>query len=380
MPHRTVLSASQRATFEALPTEHSELTKHYLLSDEDLRLIGSRRRAENRLGFAVQLCLVRYPGRVLRAGEQLPSVLVAFVADQIGAEAVAFRDYAHRDQTRREHVAFLVEHLGLSTFRSQHVRALVHWLVPIAADHPRGGLLVGSVLNECRQRRLLHPDLSVIERLVGAAMGRAQRRVLAEINGHLNAYQCRQLDAWLVPEADRHQSRFSWVRQPIGKPCPANMLAIIERLRGIRAFHLCPIILEQLSAQRRQDLSREGNRVAIHNLRMFSDARRYALMAVTLLELERALVDDALAMHDRIISRVLQQGKRRQAEALQAETKQIKQALALFASLGVAAREHNPSGSLTALSLGSRSLTMSRVSGSGFVTMGSSSLTGARQL
>ena len=52
-------------------------------------------------------------------------------------------------------------------------------------------------------------------------------------------------------------------------------------------------------------------------------------MAVTLLELEQALVDDALGMHDRIIARVLRPGKQRQAEALQSDAKQIKRALGL---------------------------------------------------
>jgi hypothetical protein len=36
MPRRTVLSAAQRVIFETLPADRSELTKHYLLSDEDV--------------------------------------------------------------------------------------------------------------------------------------------------------------------------------------------------------------------------------------------------------------------------------------------------------------------------------------------------------
>lgn len=267
MPRRTILSAAQRAAFETLPAEHAELAKHYLLSDEDLVLIAARRRVQNRLGFAVQLCLVRYPGRALRAAEQLPPTLVAFVAEQIGADPLTLGDYAKRDQTRREHVALLVRHLRLSTFRGQHVRDLMRWLVPIAVDNPKGNLLIGAVLNELRQRRILHPDLTVIERLVAAAMGRADRRVLTEINGRLSGYQRRVLDGWLVPEPDRRQSRYSWVRQPTGKPCPANMLAILERLRATRELALAAAIVESLPLARRQSISREGNRVAVHNLR-----------------------------------------------------------------------------------------------------------------
>lgn len=71
MPRRTVLSTSQRASFEALPVEPVELARHYTLGEADLTLIRKRRRASNRIGFAVQLCLSRYPGRTLRAGPVL---------------------------------------------------------------------------------------------------------------------------------------------------------------------------------------------------------------------------------------------------------------------------------------------------------------------
>ena len=38
------------------------MVRYWTLSYEDLNRIRSRRGAENRLGFAVQLCLLRFPG------------------------------------------------------------------------------------------------------------------------------------------------------------------------------------------------------------------------------------------------------------------------------------------------------------------------------
>jgi TnpA family transposase len=83
MPRRTVLSSSQRERFERLPSETEELVRHYSLSGEDMALIFQRREERNRLGFAVQLCLLRHPGRTLEAGEQVPEKLVAFVAEGV---------------------------------------------------------------------------------------------------------------------------------------------------------------------------------------------------------------------------------------------------------------------------------------------------------
>ena len=56
------------------------MVRYWLLSADDIRRINERRREHNRLGFAVQLCLLRYPGWPLRAGEKPPSNLLEFVA------------------------------------------------------------------------------------------------------------------------------------------------------------------------------------------------------------------------------------------------------------------------------------------------------------
>jgi hypothetical protein len=60
---RTLLSAEQRTRLFGIPTEASEMAKHYVLSPENLALIRAKRRSSNRLGFAVQLCLLRHPPR-----------------------------------------------------------------------------------------------------------------------------------------------------------------------------------------------------------------------------------------------------------------------------------------------------------------------------
>src|SRR5215469_15170433 len=79
-----------------------EMIRYWLLSADDICRINERRREHNRLGFAVQLCLLRYPGWPLRAGEKPPSNLLEFVAQQIDADPDEFGDYAAPEQTRQE--------------------------------------------------------------------------------------------------------------------------------------------------------------------------------------------------------------------------------------------------------------------------------------
>ena len=94
MPRRTLLSAEQRSRLFAIPVDPAEMARHYVLSADDLALARTKRRAVNRLGFAVQLCLLRHPGQGLEPGQRPPEAMIAFVARQLGTSPAAFADYA----------------------------------------------------------------------------------------------------------------------------------------------------------------------------------------------------------------------------------------------------------------------------------------------
>ena len=80
MPRRSVLSTSDRAALLAPPVEDVDRIRLYTFSETDLALIRQRRGEANRLGFAVQLCLLRYPGTALEPEETVDAALVGWVA------------------------------------------------------------------------------------------------------------------------------------------------------------------------------------------------------------------------------------------------------------------------------------------------------------
>lgn len=336
MPRRVVLSASQRQAFETLPVDQESLVQYYTLSEEDLSLIKRCRLSRNRLGFALQLCLIRYPGRALRSNEDVPQPLIKVIAEQTGDDADDFHGYAQRDETRREHLSFLVQHLQLSVFGRSHAREVIRWLIPTAIENPKSVFLIATALDKLRQRRILHPPLAVVERIVATAQSHADLKVCKRINSGLDATHNKQLDAWLTKEPDKTMSRLSWVRQPVGRPSPGNVLIILKRIEAIRQLNLPSTIWEAIPNSRRQQLRREGNRASIQHLRTFNDDRRYATVAIFLLETQRALVDEALAMHDRLIGALMRRGQRKHAEQFQEDAGRIKLTIKVFSSLGKA--------------------------------------------
>ena len=117
MSRRHIFTERQRAALFDLPTDELSLLKFYTLGDDDLENIRQRRRPENRIGFALQLCALRYPGRALAPGEMIPREVLSFVGAQLGVPADALLTYATRRQTRQQHMDTLREIYGYKTFR-----------------------------------------------------------------------------------------------------------------------------------------------------------------------------------------------------------------------------------------------------------------------
>ena len=176
MPRRSILSAAERERLLRLPDTKGELIRHYTLSETDLSIIRQRRGSANRLGFAVQLCYLRFPGLVLGV-DQLPSPsLVQFIAEQLGVGVESWEAYGRREQTRREHLAELQAWLNLTPFSAADYRRSVRQLCELARQTDRGIVLPEALIELLRQGGIIVPALEVIERVCSEALTRGTRQ------------------------------------------------------------------------------------------------------------------------------------------------------------------------------------------------------------
>ncbi len=100
------LSAERQARYGRYSGEPTpaDLARSFYLDDRDRELIAARRGDHNRLGVAVQLCIVRYPGTFLPDPTAVPSSVIAYVAAQVGvADTSCLLLYGRRETTWREH-------------------------------------------------------------------------------------------------------------------------------------------------------------------------------------------------------------------------------------------------------------------------------------
>ena len=87
MPRRSLLTSVERTGLLAFPATDDELIQHYTFAEADLSVIRQRRGSHNRLGFAVQLCYLRYPGFALPTDAEPPASLLNIVGRQLRIDA-----------------------------------------------------------------------------------------------------------------------------------------------------------------------------------------------------------------------------------------------------------------------------------------------------
>jgi len=194
MPRRSILSAAERESLLALPDTKDELIRHYTFSESDLSIIRQRRGPANRLGFAVQLCYLRFPGVILGADEPPFPPLLRLVANQLKVGIESWDEYGQREQTRREHLVELQTVFGFQPFTIGHYRQAVQLLTELAMQTDKGIVLARALIEHLRRQSVIVPALNAVERASAEAITRANRRLYDALAEPLTDVHRRRLD------------------------------------------------------------------------------------------------------------------------------------------------------------------------------------------
>lgn len=336
MTRRQQLTEPQLAALFDPPTDQRELARHYTLSEPDIAAIRRCRGDHSRLGYALMLCYLRYPGRPLNAGERPQAALVAFIAGQIDVLPNVIGDYLASEQNRRRHAIGLQEQLRLRPFGSHCAADLTAWLLPHAIENDRLVHLAELVMEECRQRRIVVPRPRRLERLCVDVRHAARREVQRRLTGGLSVEQRKQLDALLSRRDATNQSWLAWLRQAPEAAKPGAMLGLIERLKQVRSIGLNPAHAHRVHQARLAQIVRDAGRATVWHISEYERQRRHATLAATVLDLSASLTDQAIGLFDQLIGTMFRKTEGRHARAFQVDGRAINEKVRLYARVGAA--------------------------------------------
>ncbi|MCP4082832.1 MAG: Tn3 family transposase [Planctomycetaceae bacterium] len=345
MPRRSILTERQRSTLLGLPTDEAAFLQHYTLADDDIEHIRARRKARNRLGFALQLCVLRYPGRLLTPGEVIPLEVSRYIAAQIGVHVDKLAEYAIREETRRDHLVELRALYDFKMFTGQGAQNLKNWLKCEAETAHSNENLAQRFVEECRRTQTILPGVTVIERLCADALVAAERRIESRIAGKLNDRMKEQLDALLTEIVDGNVTRFIWLRQFEVGNNSADASRLLDKLEFLQKLNLSPEILADIPPHRITRLRRQGERYFADGLRDITSDRRLAIVAVCAVEWEAAIADSVVEIHDRIVGKTWRNAKKLCDTQIADSRALLQKTLHSFRELGSALLEARGDGS-----------------------------------
>ena len=344
MSRRSILSAADRISLLALPDTEDELIRHYTFSEADLSLIRQRRGDANRLGVAVQLCLLRFPGQGLLPDATVPPLLLQWIGWQLRIDPACWPQYAEREETRREHLLELRAYLSMEPFRLAHYRQAVHATTELAMQTDKGIVLATSVFDMLRHRCIILPALDVIERVCAEAITRANRRIYEALSEPLSNEHRDGLDDLLKRRDNGKTTWLAWLRQSPAKPNSRHMLEHIERLKAWQALDL-PTGIERLIHQNRLlKIAREGGQMTPADLTKFEPPRRYATLVALAIEGMATVTDEIIDLHDRILGKLFNAAKNKHQQQFQASGKAINVKVRLYGRIGQALIDARQSG------------------------------------
>jgi hypothetical protein len=327
---RQLLTDEERRLLLGVPRDPDALARHYTLTRFDQELVVGRRGAANRLGFAVQLALLRHPGTgLVQMGEPV-NALVTWLAARLDIPAATFTEYASRPQTMTDHARILAAALGLRPPSAADLPFMIEAAAQSAWSTDRGQPIAAGVVAALRAEKIILPAPAVIERAAIAGRARARKRATDALLAGVSAVQVAKLDRLLTVDPAIGATPLAWLRNAPTSPKADNLRLLLDRLRTVRDIDLPAGAAARLHDDRFQQFIREGRISDAHQIGRYAAHRRRAILVATLIDLEARLTDAVLDMADKLIGGLFARARKAKERRYVTSTKGVGRLMRLF--------------------------------------------------
>ncbi|AXH00563.1 Tn3 family transposase (plasmid) [Deinococcus wulumuqiensis] len=327
------LSDEQAARYGRFATDPTpeQLARYFFLNEADLALIAERRRDHNKLGFAVQLCTLRYLGTFLPNPIQVPTVVVQHVAQQLEIAPEVFLRYALREETRYTHRRDIVAYLGYKEFDEFQVFRLIRWIYAhLAVSAVRPSVLFDLATAHLIAQKIVLPGVSGLARLIARVRERYTARTFEGLSKKLSAQQHHALEALLVLPEGKWQTSLEALRTPPSRVGALSLYHALHRIEQIRAVGVSQIDLSDVPESRQAVLVRHAQTVRVQLVERLREDRRRATLLVFLQHLERTATDDVLDIFGGLMTSFTLKGEAKRKKERLRSLKDLDQAALLL--------------------------------------------------
>ena len=330
------LTAAERERLNRFPGQipDEDLSAFFLLSEADQGAINQHREAHTRLGFALQLCALRYLGFAPDDLGTAPVAAVAYVAQQLGVAPQVLQAYGGRRPTRTTHFQQVQHHLHFRLATPLDMYALQTWLVERALEHDKPTMLLQLACDKLRREQIVRPGLTRLERLIATARDHAYRETWQRLMPLLPPERQTFLDALLTPEADTGRTRLNWLRQEATASTAPQIIATLQKVAFLRERGVETWDLAGLNPNRVKWLAQLGWRATNQYLQRMPSTRRYPILLAFLHQALHHHTDVAIELYDQCLWEYHSAAQDELSEFRKAIARSTNEKLRFFQALG----------------------------------------------
>jgi len=297
------LTDDEREGLQYFPADISpnDVTAFFTLSATDMALVQKQRGNHNRLGFALQLCTLRYLGFSPKDIMATPDVVVAYVSKQIDVEPVCLKLYGERTQTQSDNLQEVQAYLDFRTASTLDLADISSWLLERALEHDKPSLLLQLLCEKLYQDKIIRPGITRLEKMVASSRSRAQTEMLKRLSPLLTDERKAFMDSLLVADEATNRTALAWLGKGATSNSAPAMVFCLEKLAFLREQKIDQWDMSVLTPNRLNFLATIAKRSTNQALQRMTEERRYPILLAYLHQSLIDITDETIEIYDRCL-------------------------------------------------------------------------------
>jgi TnpA family transposase len=317
-----------------LEVSDEDLVRHFSLSEADRDPVARCRGEQNRIGFSLQLCHVRWRGRLATSFETTPISAVQHIARQLGLLFPPAFHYPDRERTRREHNEAIRKYLELRPMKSADLERLRQELLARASQGLRETEMVPTAERLLRSWKILLPGPSVVREVARNVLANVEDVVVEALAGRLDPELTKRIEDLLKVPAGRRTSKLEDLKRPPRRASPKELLRLCDRLETLRDMGVERIDLTGFQPDRIVDFADRVRHYDVTKMARFRSAKKRAYLACFLVQSRTESIDAAVKTFSRMMLQMESRVRRKLLEQSGEFRESARQELEEWAKVG----------------------------------------------
>ncbi len=305
-----------------------ELLEHFTLSPEEMDLAGKKLGAR-KLGFLVSLKFFQIAARFPIVKEEIPRILIKYIAKQLNIPVEIFEKYNLKGRTYRQYNQVIREHFGFRETLPQDYELINNLIYGFTNWYDKEKVKF-EVYKKFRELKIVPPPVQRVERLINAGVSSSEKRLFDTVNKRLPGESKIKLDELLATLSNNDNVEvfnefvtFNELRSDPGRIGLGSLFKEIHKLRTIRELQIPESLLDDQPSKLVKKYKLRVSSELLGEIKSHPSKIRYALLSMFFWIRSKEITDNLVDLLIQIIHKISSNAEKKVVKKLVQDIKKV---------------------------------------------------------